>query len=108
MQTSEMVVMAVVLRRHADDLQQLRRQVHQLLVDVELMRELNVRNRLTAACLGMAHLSARSLLYKYGTDKNLLNAKTITRDAFNELLARFTEYFFRFANLDAWVGNRQS
>ncbi|KAG6953590.1 hypothetical protein JG687_00012310 [Phytophthora cactorum] len=109
MHTSEIVTLAVALRGHSGDLQQLRRQVHQLLVDAELKHELKVRHRLTAACLGMQHLSAWSLLNKYGTDENLLNVSTLTRDAFNKLLAWFAEFFFfRSPNLDAWVGDHRS
>ncbi|KAG2907148.1 hypothetical protein JG687_00010111 [Phytophthora cactorum] len=102
-----MVIVAVVLRGHSNDLQHLRRQVHQLLVDAQLNRELKFRYRLTAACLGMPHLCVLSLLYKYGTDENFLNITTLTRVAFNEILARFAEFFFRFTNLNTSVGDRR-
>ncbi|KAG2820226.1 hypothetical protein PC112_g11849 [Phytophthora cactorum] len=102
-----MVIVAVVLRGHSNDLQHLRRQVHQLLVDAQLNRELKFRYRFTAACLGMPHLCVLSLLYKYGTDENFLNITTLTRVAFNEILARFAEFFFRFTNLNTSVGDRR-
>ncbi|KAF4042402.1 putative DDE Tnp4 domain-containing protein [Phytophthora infestans] len=89
MRSSEVVAVVAVLCGQSRELQELRHQVSDLLISAELKRELKVRHRLTASCLGVPHLSAWTLLYTYGTDENLLNVTTLTREAFNELLARF-------------------
>ncbi|KAF4041646.1 hypothetical protein GN244_ATG06163 [Phytophthora infestans] len=76
--SSEIGAVVAVLCEQSWELQELRRQVNDLLVSAELKRELKVRHRLTASCPGVSHLSAWILLYKYGTDENLLNVTTLT------------------------------
>ncbi|ETP23156.1 hypothetical protein F441_03681 [Phytophthora nicotianae CJ01A1] len=93
MHVTELVALVAVVLENTNSLRELRRHVNGLLIDAELKRELKTRHRLTAACLGVPHLSAWSLLYKYGTDENLLNVTTLTRSAFNELLARFAGFY---------------
>ncbi|KAG2932391.1 hypothetical protein PC117_g13145 [Phytophthora cactorum] len=44
-------------------------------------------------CLRSSHLSAWTLLYKYATDKKLLDVTTLTRSVFNLLLDRFAEFY---------------
>ncbi|KAE8883153.1 hypothetical protein PF005_g2242 [Phytophthora fragariae] len=89
---SPVVALSAILEDQEQVLDRVRRDVHELLVAVELKRQMRVRHRLSAACLGSPHLSAWTLLYEYGTDEKLLNVTTLTRAAFDELLARFAPF----------------
>ncbi|KAG6966964.1 hypothetical protein JG687_00004536 [Phytophthora cactorum] len=68
-----------VLRNQSRVLDSLRCEVHDLMVTAELKRQLRTRHRLLPMCMGARHLSAWTLLYKYGTDENLLDVATLTR-----------------------------
>ncbi|KAJ8538910.1 hypothetical protein ON010_g12961 [Phytophthora cinnamomi] len=83
---SLVLALVTMLESQGDILKCVRRDANELLIAAELKRQMRVRHRLSAGCLGALHLSPRVLLYEYGTDENLLTVTTLTRAAFDKLL----------------------
>ncbi|EGZ20025.1 hypothetical protein PHYSODRAFT_489807 [Phytophthora sojae] len=52
------------------------------------------RHYLTAQCLEAPCNSAWMLLYRFGSDVNFINATSLTRPAFEQLLRRFSRFYF--------------
>ncbi|KAE9103659.1 hypothetical protein PF010_g13655 [Phytophthora fragariae] len=82
-----------IMDDHEQVLYRVCRHMHNFLVAVELKSQMRVGYRLLAACFGLSHLSAWTLLCEYGTNENLLNVTTLTRAAFEKLLARFPPFY---------------
>ncbi|KAG3065155.1 hypothetical protein PI124_g22303 [Phytophthora idaei] len=70
-----------------------RREVHQAMVEKVWRTAMRARHYLTAQCLDTPCEAAWMALYTYGHDKNFLNATSLTRAAFQQLLRRFMRFY---------------
>ncbi|ETP53073.1 hypothetical protein F442_01999 [Phytophthora nicotianae P10297] len=86
-----LLVLADAFRRQSDGL---RREVFRLLVEETRRVAMRSRHYLTTQCLDTPNESAWVILYKYGTDINFLNATSLTRIAFGNLLRRFVGFYY--------------
>ncbi|ETO60125.1 hypothetical protein F444_21639 [Phytophthora nicotianae P1976] len=86
-----LLVLADAFRRQSDGL---RREVFRLLVEEARRVAMRSRHYLTTQCLDTPNESAWVILYKYGTDINFLNAASLTRIAFGNLLRRFVGFYY--------------
>ncbi|KAF1789858.1 hypothetical protein GQ600_25969 [Phytophthora cactorum] len=72
---------------------EVRRVVHDLLVDEAWCTVMRCRYYLTVKCLDSPSDSAWMMLYRYGSDLNFLIATSLTRPAFHQLLHRIAEFY---------------
>ncbi|KAE9268965.1 hypothetical protein PF008_g30986 [Phytophthora fragariae] len=88
-----LLVLTEMVLRHEDDVAQMRKEIHRLLVEEEWRAAMRSRHSLTVECLNTPAESAWMSLYMHGSDKNFLNATSLTRATFNQLLGRFAGFY---------------
>ncbi|EGZ28678.1 hypothetical protein PHYSODRAFT_476154 [Phytophthora sojae] len=81
-------------KTHTERVRDARRDVHQLLLEQEWRVAMRSRQYLTTQCLDAPCAPAWMTLYEYGTDINFLNATSLTRSAFDQLLCRFCCFYY--------------
>ncbi|KAE8907582.1 hypothetical protein PF006_g29057 [Phytophthora fragariae] len=74
-----LLVLTEMVLRHEDDVAQMRTEIHRLLVEEEWRAAMRSRHSLTVECLNTPTESAWMSLYMHGSDKNFLNATSLTR-----------------------------
>ncbi|EGZ22640.1 hypothetical protein PHYSODRAFT_249619 [Phytophthora sojae] len=81
-------------KAHTERVRDARRNVHQLLLEEEWRVAMRSRHYLTTQCLDAPCASGWMTLYEYGTDINFLNATSLKRSAFDQLLCRFSCFYY--------------
>ncbi|ETI48941.1 hypothetical protein F443_07091 [Phytophthora nicotianae P1569] len=92
MEDEELDVMLLVgeaVQRHEQELKEARREVFAMLIEDAWRTAMRSRHYLTSQCLDTPSESAWMVLFEYGSDLNFLNATSLTRIAFRQLLHRF-------------------
>ncbi|KAE9088614.1 hypothetical protein PF010_g19317 [Phytophthora fragariae] len=92
--TDVLLVLADAFVRQGEALQEARREVFRLLVEEAWKVAMRSRHYLTAQCLDVPCDSAWMVLYRYGCDINFLNATSLTKSSFRQLLRRFASYYY--------------
>ncbi|ETN11224.1 hypothetical protein PPTG_10171 [Phytophthora nicotianae INRA-310] len=92
MEDEELDVMLLVgeaVQRHEQELKEARREVVAMLIEDAWRTAMRSRHYLTSQCLDTPSESAWMVLFEYGSDLNFLNATSLTRIAFRQLLHPF-------------------
>ncbi|EGZ13093.1 hypothetical protein PHYSODRAFT_286544 [Phytophthora sojae] len=92
--TDAFLVVTDAFLKQGRELAEARREVYRLLLEEAWRTAMRSRNYLTAQCLEAPCNSAWMLLYRFGSDVNFINATSLTRPAFEQLLRRFSRFYF--------------
>ncbi|ETP46619.1 hypothetical protein F442_07154 [Phytophthora nicotianae P10297] len=84
-----MLLVGEAVQRHEQELKEARREVFAMLIEDAWRTAMRSRHYLTSQCLDTPSESAWMVLFEYGSDLNFLNATSLTRTAFRQLLHRF-------------------
>ncbi|ETM97293.1 hypothetical protein PPTG_20372 [Phytophthora nicotianae INRA-310] len=96
MEDEELDVMLLVgeaVQRHEQELKEARREVFAMLIEDAWRTAMRIRHYLTSQCLDTPSESAWMMLFEYGSDLNFLNATSLARTAFSQLLHRFAAFY---------------
>ncbi|ETN02259.1 hypothetical protein PPTG_16507 [Phytophthora nicotianae INRA-310] len=89
-----LLVLSAEVLKQDEELADIRRAVFEVLLSKAWRIAMRSRHYLTTKCLDPPSESAWMILYKYGNDVNFLNATSLTRPTFNQLLRRFSRFYF--------------
>ncbi|KAE9336521.1 hypothetical protein PR003_g12466, partial [Phytophthora rubi] len=89
-----MLVMASAFVEQEEALHEVRREVYDKLVEEAWGIAMRTRHYLTTQCLDTLSDSAWMMLYTHGSDINFINATSLTRSAFQQLLRRFSRFYY--------------
>ncbi|KAE8976750.1 hypothetical protein PR003_g14381 [Phytophthora rubi] len=89
-----LLVLASTFLEQDEELHDARREVYRALVEEAWKIAMRSRHYLTTQCLDTPSDSAWMMVYKYGSDVNFLNTTSLTRSAFNQLLRRFSRFYY--------------
>ncbi|KAL3672905.1 hypothetical protein V7S43_002207 [Phytophthora oleae] len=91
--TDALLVLSAAFFQQDEELCEVRREVFDLLIAKEWKIAMRSRHYLTAQCLDAPSESALMIMYQHGNDTNFLNATSLTRATFNQLLQRFSQFY---------------
>ncbi|KAE8966979.1 hypothetical protein PR003_g26302 [Phytophthora rubi] len=89
-----LLVLASTFLEQDEELHDARREVYRALVEEAWKIAMRSRHYQTTQCLDTPSDSAWMMVYKYGSDVNFLNTTSLTRSAFNQLLQRFSRFYY--------------
>ncbi|KAG1699955.1 hypothetical protein DVH05_012392 [Phytophthora capsici] len=90
---NELFYLAQVFAQIDDSVNEVRAEVYRLMIEDAWRVAMRSRHYLTSQCLDKPSESAWMSLYMNGTDKNFLNATSLTRASFHQLLQRFSTFY---------------
>ncbi|KAE8893382.1 hypothetical protein PF007_g22922 [Phytophthora fragariae] len=102
-----LLLLCEAFKAHNERVRDAHRDVHQLMLEEEWRIAMRTRHYLTTRCLDAPCESAWMTLYMCGSDVNFLNATSLTRGAFHQLLSSSWPSPSRQAELARMVNKRE-